>query len=121
DMLLHEMLGGFSDPRQKEYVGLVRESGNHLLSVVNSILDVSRLESGAYATNVEPFRFGEAVEMCRSMLARQATERSLRLAVDIPPEVGEVHADHRAVRQMLINLLSNAIKFTPAGGMVTVG
>jgi len=121
DMLLHEMLGGFSDPRQKEYVGLVRESGNHLLSVVNSILDVSRMESGAYSTNPEPFRFGEAVEMCRSMLLQQAVEKELSLTADIPSEVGEVHADKRAVKQILINLVSNAIKFTPAGGTVAIG
>jgi cell cycle sensor histidine kinase DivJ len=121
DMLLHEMLGGFSDPRQKEYVGLVRESGNHLLSVVNSILDVSRLESGGYSTHPEPFRFGEAAEMCRSMLFQQATDKKLALTADVPSEVGEVRADKRAVKQMLINLVSNAIKFTPAGGEVAIG
>ncbi|TIU41148.1 MAG: PAS domain-containing sensor histidine kinase, partial [Mesorhizobium sp.] len=68
DMLLHEMFGAFKDPRQKEYVGLVRESGQHLLSVVTSILDVSRIEAGAYATELETFRFVEAVDMCRSMM-----------------------------------------------------
>ncbi|MEW9837826.1 sensor histidine kinase [Mesorhizobium sp. ZMM04-4] len=121
DMLLHEMAGGFADPRQKEYVGLVRESGNHLLSVVNSILDVSRLEAGAHATHAEPFRFSEAVETCRAMLARQASDRKLTLTTDIAAEIGEVHADKRAVKQMLINLVSNAIKFTPEGGAVSVG
>jgi two-component system, cell cycle sensor histidine kinase DivJ len=121
DMLLHGMLGSFSDPRQKEYVSLVRESGCHLLAVVNSILDVSRLESGAYPTDPEPFRFGDAVDMCRSMLDQQAKDKKIRLDVEIPPEIGEVHADKRAVKQMLINLISNAIKFTPAGGTVAVG
>ena len=68
DMLLHGMAGGFSDPRQTEYVSLVRESGCHLLAVVNSILDVSRIESGAYPSDPEPFRFSDAVGLCRSML-----------------------------------------------------
>ena len=121
DMLLHEMFGGFSDPRQKEYVGLVRESGHHLLAVVNSILDVSRIDSGAYATNPEPFRFREAVDMCHSMLEHQASAKGLDLAVEISPEMGEIHADRRAVKQMLINLVSNAIKFTPQGGSVVIG
>jgi cell cycle sensor histidine kinase DivJ len=121
DMLLHEMLGTFADPRQKEYVGLVRDSGTHLLSVVNSILDVSRLEAGAYAANPEPFRFGDAVETCRAMLARQAMDKKLGLSTDIAAEIGEVHADKRAVKQVLINLMSNAIKFTPEGGTVAIG
>jgi cell cycle sensor histidine kinase DivJ len=121
DMLLHGMLGGFSDPRQKEYVGLVRESGCHLLAVVNSILDVSRLESGAYPSDPEPFRFSDAVDMCRSMLQQHAKDKQLDLTVELSPEIGEVHADKRAVKQMLINLISNAIKFTPEGGTVAVG
>lgn len=121
DMLLHGMLGAFADPRQKEYVGLVRESGYHLLSLVNSILDVSKLESGTYATEPEPFRFGEAVDMCRSMLAQQAAARKIEMTADIPVEIGEVDADKRAVKQMLINLVSNAIKFTPEGGAVHIG
>ena len=72
DMLLHEMFGGFRDPRQKEYVELVRDSGHHLLEVVNSILDVSKMEAGSYATNPEPFRFREAVDMCSAMMSVQA-------------------------------------------------
>ncbi len=121
DMLLHGMLGGFADPRQKEYVSLVRESGCHLLGVVNSILDVSRLESGAYPADPEPFRFGDAVDMCRSMLQQHAKDRQIDLRVELPPEIGEVHADKRAIKQILINLISNAIKFTPEGGTVAVG
>jgi cell cycle sensor histidine kinase DivJ len=120
-MLLHEMFGGFADPRQKEYVGLVRESGHHLLAVVNSILDVSKIESGAYATNPEPFRFRDAVDMCHSMLKYQADGKGLDLTVDVSLETGEIHADRRAVQQMLINLVSNAIKFTPHGGSIVIG
>ena len=120
DMLLHEMFGGFRDPRQKEYVGLVRDSGHHLLAVVNSILDVSKIEAGAYATNPEPFRFAEAVEMCHSMMSLQAQAKSISLTSEVSPEVGEIHADKRAIQQMLINLVSNAIKFTPDGGAVSV-
>ncbi|MER9318825.1 MULTISPECIES: HAMP domain-containing sensor histidine kinase [unclassified Mesorhizobium] len=121
DMLLHEMFGGFKDPRQKEYVGLVKESGQHLLAVVTSILDVSRIEAGAYATEPEPFRFIEAVEMCQSMMQLQANAKNIGLQAQIAPDAGEINADRRAVKQILINLISNAVKFTPDGGNVVVG
>jgi len=121
DMLLHGLIGDFSDPRQKEYVTLVRESGCHLLAVVNSMLDMSRLESGAYPADLEPFRFVDAVAMCRSMLEKQAADKQVAFEVAPAGDIGEVHADKRAVKQMLINLISNAIKFTPAGGTVAVG
>lgn len=121
DMLLHEMFGPFREPRQKEYVGIVRESGQHLLDVVNSILDVSKIESGCYAINPEPFKFRNAVDMCASMMALQAQAKALDLAVDVAVGTGEVQADRRAVQQMLINLVSNAVKFTPDGGRVEIG
>jgi cell cycle sensor histidine kinase DivJ len=121
DMLLCEMFGPFRDPRQKEYVDLVGQSGRHLLALVNSMLDVTRLESGAYAVNAERFRFRDAVEMSVSMLGPAAGARRLEVSTDIPRDPGELTADRHAVQQMLINLLSNAIKFTPEGGHVTVG
>jgi cell cycle sensor histidine kinase DivJ len=121
DMLLHEMFGPFRDPRQKEYVGLVRDSGQHLLDVVTSILDVSRIEAGAYWTQMEPFRFADAVEMTRSMMQLQADSKGVRLDTRIAADAGEINADRRAVQQILINLASNAIKFTPEGGEVMIG
>ena len=121
DMLEHEMFGPFADPRQKEYVGLIRESGNHLLAVVTSILDVSKIECGSYPIEPEPFRFRDAVETCRSMVQLSAEQKSLTLEAEIPAAIGQIVADRRAVQQILINLMSNAVKFTPAGGTVTVG
>ncbi|MCR5858890.1 HAMP domain-containing sensor histidine kinase [Mesorhizobium sp. J428] len=118
DMLAYEMVGRFTDPRQKEYACLIRDSGGHLLSVVNSILDVSKIESGAYPIRPEPFRFAEAASTCHAMLALQAAEKSVELSNRVTPAVGEICADRRAVQQILINLLSNAVKFTPRGGSV---
>ncbi|WP_230980366.1 PAS domain-containing sensor histidine kinase [Oryzicola mucosus] len=121
DMLLHDMLGSFRDPRQKEYVQLVHDSGQHLLSVVNAILDVAKIEAGCYVAHPEPFRFHEAVEMCASMMHLQAKIKNIDLAADVSAGTGEINADRRAVQQMLINLVSNAIKFTPEGGKVAIG
>ena len=121
DMLGHEMCGRFSDPRQKEYVGLIKQSGEHLLAVVNSILDVSKIESGTYAIHLEPFRFNDAVAMCHSMMKFQAEAKAITFSTDLGTNVGEISGDRRAIQQMLINLASNAIKFTPDGGAVTIG
>jgi cell cycle sensor histidine kinase DivJ len=121
DMLLHEMFGAFADPRQKEYVSLIRQSGQHLLEVVTSILDISRIESGTYTALPEPFRFAEAVEMCRSMMSLPAAQKNIALTTQIAADAGEINADRRAVQQILINLASNAIKFTPDGGAVAIG
>ena len=120
DMLAYEMVGKFSDPRQKDYACLIRDSGAHLLGVVNSILDVSKIESGAYPITPEPFPFAEAAAACHAMLALQAAEKSIELQNRVAPSVGELCADRRAVQQILINLLSNAVKFTPRGGSVTL-
>jgi cell cycle sensor histidine kinase DivJ len=121
DMLLGNMAGPFADHRQRDYVGLIRESGGHLLSLVNSILDMSKIESGAYDLTPEPFRLRDAVEMARAMLAFQAEAKGIALVDAVAPGTGEVMADRRAVNQMLINLVANAVKFTPAGGKVTIG
>jgi cell cycle sensor histidine kinase DivJ len=119
DMMMNGMTGELS-VQQREYAGLISSSGNHLLSVVNAILDVSRIESGAYSIVPEPFDVTEAVELCRSMMAHQAESQGLELTVSVRPDVRELAADRRAVQQIMINLLSNAIKFTPAGGSVSL-
>lgn len=121
DILLHEMFGGFTDVRQREYTELIKESGHHLLSVVNAILDVSKIKSGTYAIQSEPFAFGDAAEMCRSMMALQAAKKGIDLRTQIAQTAGDIVGDRRAVQQILINLVANAIKFTPDNGSVVLG
>ncbi|WP_165784352.1 PAS domain-containing sensor histidine kinase [Zhengella mangrovi] len=121
DILDQELFGGFEDPRQKEYVGLISKSGAHLLSVVNAILDVSKIESGAYAIHAEAFDFTEAAAMPRSIALQQASSKNIRLETVFGTDLGDLVADRRAIQQILINLLSNAVKFTPDGGDVTLG
>ncbi len=120
DILKSEVFGTCTDPRQKEYAELIGQSGNHLLSVVNAILDVSKIESGNYLIEPEPFVFADALEMCHSMMILQAKAKGLTVDRDIDPAVGEICADRRAVQQILINLVSNAVKFTPNGGNIKI-
>ena len=120
DMLLCGMAGPFGNERQREYTSLVRESGEHLLTVVNAILDAAKLESGTYPIVRENFRMQDAVETSKAIMSYQAAAKGVELESRVDETVGEVHADKRALQQILINLLSNAVKFTPAGGNVTV-
>jgi cell cycle sensor histidine kinase DivJ len=120
EVLEHEMLGKFADPRQKEYVELIRQSGGHLLSIVNSILDVSKIEAGTYTLYPERFALDEVVQLAVSMVATQATAKSIHVEARVDKSVGDVFLDRRAVLQMVINLLSNAVKFTQREGRVSV-
>nr|WP_083638738.1 HAMP domain-containing sensor histidine kinase [Rhizobium oryziradicis] len=120
DILMGDYFGRMEDERHREYVRLIRQSGGHLLSVVNSMLDMCRIEAGRYELLVEPFTLSETIYDCEKMLALQAREKGVRLTSRIGRNVGELHADPRAVRQILINLVGNAIKFTEAGGVITV-
>lgn len=120
DVLAGEYFGRLETERQKEYVALIRQSGTHLLSVVNTMLDMSRLEAGRYALVTEPFRIGDAVEACRAMLDLQARNKGVTLTTRVARGLGDLVADRRAVQQILINLACNAIKFTPAGGVVAI-
>ena len=120
DMLTNDSL--VLDPaRQKEYAGLINESGRHLLSVVNGILDMSKMETGNFQITPEPFAPAQAIGGCCDLLALKAHEAGVELKTRIAAALPEVVADRRALNQILINLISNAIKFTPRGGVVTVG
>lgn len=120
ELMLHEAVSGPLDVKQREHLGLIREAGRHLLSVVNSILDLSKIEAGTYRLQPEKFEFAAAASLGSSLLGPQAAAKNLKLTTRISEEVDEVSCDQRAVQQILINLLSNAIKFTPEGGAVTL-
>jgi cell cycle sensor histidine kinase DivJ len=106
--------------REKEYARLINESGRHLLSVVNGILDMSKMETGNFQIMPEPLAPAPAIEGCCDLLALKAQEAGVTLKTRMAHALPEVVADKRALSQILINLLSNAIKFTPRGGQVTV-
>jgi two-component system, cell cycle sensor histidine kinase DivJ len=119
DMLTNESLD--LDPaRRLEYAKLINNSGRHLLSVVNGILDVSKMENGNFEITPEPFTPAPAIESCADLLALKARDAGVELTMRIASDLPDVAADRRAFNQILINLISNAVKFTPRGGRVTV-
>ncbi len=120
DMLVQEETMMVDAARRKEYAQLINDSGQHLLSVVNGILDMSKLESGNFEISPEPFAPRPALINCCNLLALKARENGIDLIADAPKDLPEVNGDPRAFRQILLNLVSNAIKFTERGGSVTV-
>jgi signal transduction histidine kinase len=118
--LLQQKLFGELNEKQEEYVEDILSSGNHLLSLINDVLDLSKVEAGQIGLEVAPFSVREAVERGVAMVRERASKSGVAVAAEIDPDVQIVEADERRVRQVLFNLLSNAVKFTPAGGRVDV-
>ncbi len=120
DILKSGICGNALDEQQAEYVGLIRQSGQHLLSVINSMLDLSKIDAGRYELNLEPFDIREAIDTCEAMLSQQARDNKIVLTTRVAKGHGQLIACRRAVQQVLINLMANAIKFTDENGVVTV-
>ncbi len=120
DMLVQDGVIVLDPARRKEYARLINQSGQHLLSVVNGILDVSKLESGSFELAREPFAAQEMLINCCDLLALKARESGVDLVTFAPDDLPQIDADPRAFRQIVINLVSNAIKFTERGGAVNV-
>ena len=120
EMLANEDMMQLDKTRRHEYVLLIGESGHHLLSVVNGILDMSKIESGNFEITPEPFAPAPVIGTCCDLMALRAREAGIDLVCRVPADLPDIVADKRAVKQILINLLSNAIKFTQRGGKVSV-
>ncbi len=120
EMIVQETDLGLDAARRLEYAKLINESGQHLLSVVNGILDMSKMESGGFEISAESFVPREAIMSCCNLMALKAREGDIDLVVNLPDDLPDMVGDQRAVKQILLNLLSNSIKFTESGGSVTV-
>jgi len=110
----------FDAARKVEYAKLINDSGRHLLSVVNGILDMSKMETGNFEITPEPFAAGAAIMSCCDLLALKARDAGVEIRTRVALDLPELVADRRAFNQILINLVSNAIKFTPRDGRVIV-
>jgi two-component system cell cycle sensor histidine kinase PleC len=119
EIMLGEMFGPLGDRRYKEYARDILDSGQHLLALINDILDMSKIEAGKFSLKLQPVSIEEVVEDAVRLMRNRAEDAGLVLRADLPP-LPEVEADYRALKQVMLNLLSNALKFTPRGGRVVV-
>jgi two-component system, cell cycle sensor histidine kinase PleC len=120
EIISREMFGRHEVSAYKTYADDIHNSGSYLLSLVNDILDLTRIEAGRRDMRDEPLAIGDTLEDVRNFVAFRLTEKGQTLTFDIPAMIPKVMADRRAVRQIWINLLSNAAKFSPKGGEITV-
>jgi signal transduction histidine kinase len=116
--VLHEQMFGELNERQLAYVSDVLEAGRHLLSLINDVLDLAKIEAGRMELELSSVAIPEILRSAVSMLSERASGAGLTLAIDTEPEEITITADERRVRQIVFNLLSNAVKFTPSGGRV---
>ncbi len=120
EMLANPSMAPKDPARAREYAGIINQSGQHLLGLVNTILDMSKIETGNFEIAPERFDLGGLIDFCGDVMRLKVEEKRIALSRACPPEVGEIVADRRACKQILLNLLSNAIKFTPEGGSVAI-
>ena len=120
EMIVQEDALMLDAARRKEYAQLINDSGQHLLSVVNGILDMSKMETGNFEISPEPFAPRAALLNCCNLLALKARESGIDLVTRAPEDLPFMNGDPRAFKQIVLNLVSNAIKFTERGGAVTV-
>lgn len=120
EMIAQEQTLMLGAAQRKEYAELINDSGQHLLSVVNGILDMSKMESGNFEIASEPFAPRAALMHCCNLLALKARENGIDLITDAPQDLPVMTGDPRAFKQIVLNLVANAIKFTERGGQVSV-
>jgi signal transduction histidine kinase len=118
--VLQEKMFGEMNEKQTEYINDIHGSGRHLLSLINDILDLSKIEAGRMELDLATFHLPSAIENSMTLMRERASRHSITLGAEIDEGLGEVTADERKFKQILLNLLSNAVKFTPEGGRVDV-
>ena len=119
EVLVEKMFGEVND-KQLEYLRDIHSAGHHLLTLINDVLDLSKIEAGRMELDLASFDLGELLEGATMLVRERAGRHAVTLALDVADGPGDWVADERKVKQVVINLLSNAVKFTPAGGSVTL-
>ncbi len=120
DAMSRELFGPIGEKRYVEYVVNIRDSGHHLLELINDILDLSRVEAGKMELYEENIDVGQAIDNVIKLIRLRSAKMDIILLSDTPPDMPLLFADELRFKQILINLLTNAVKFTPEGGTVTV-
>jgi len=119
EVLAERMFGEIND-KQAEYLADILESGRHLLSLINDILDLSKIEAGRMELQATEFNLPDAIENTLALVRERAHRHGIALGRRVDERLGTICADERKVKQVLLNLLSNALKFTPEGGRIDV-
>jgi signal transduction histidine kinase len=117
---LNERMFGELNDKQAEYVQDIHSSGRHLLSLINDILDLSKVEAGRMELELSEFDVTALLESATALIKERAQRHGIRLVLDADPGPGSFRGDERRLKQVLVNLLSNAVKFTPEGGKITL-
>lgn len=120
EVMQQEMFGELGNDRYRDYTNDILISGRHLLSMIDDILDISKIEAGRYDLEERDIEMDEVIRWSAELIRPKLAEGNLELKLDMPEDLPLVYADKRALRQVLLNLLSNAVKFTEAGGSITV-
>ncbi|WP_245891790.1 MULTISPECIES: sensor histidine kinase [Devosia] len=120
EVLKSELLGPHQVPQYKEYAGDIHASGQHLLNLINELLDLSRIEAGKYELNEEVVSLVDIADDCRRMMELRAKSKNIELVFSVGDNLPRLWGDERAIRQVVLNLLSNAIKFTPQQGKIVL-
>ncbi|ADZ71249.1 ATP-binding protein [Polymorphum gilvum] len=120
EIMKDEVLGPMANPTYRSYAADIHGSGQHLLNLINEILDLSRIEAGRYELNEEAVTLIDIVEDCRTMMQIRAKAKDITIRESHEDGLPRLWADERAIRQVILNLLSNAVKFTPSSGEVTI-
>ncbi len=120
EIMKNEALGPMGNDTYKDYAGDIHSSGDHLLNVINEILDLSRIEAGRQELNESAILLPHVVEEARNMTLLKARNKGVKITINTEPGLPQIWADERAVRQIALNLLSNAVKFTPSGGTIAI-
>jgi two-component system cell cycle sensor histidine kinase PleC len=120
EIIAKECFGEVGSPRYKEYAGDIHSSGSHLLSLINDLLDVAKIEAGRMDIEPAALDVRRTFDTALKIIGAKARERRQELVIDVDPDAPVLFADERALKQILINLVSNAVKFTPEGGRITV-
>jgi two-component system cell cycle sensor histidine kinase PleC len=120
EVLQSELLGPHQVPQYREYAADIHSSGQHLLNLINELLDLSRIEAGKYELNEEAVSLVDIAEDCRRMMEIRAKAKGIELSFGYANNLPKLWGDERAIRQVVLNLLSNALKFTPQSGKVSL-
>jgi signal transduction histidine kinase len=120
EVMMDERFGPVGSERYRQYLKDIHSSGGHLISLLNDLLDLSKIEAGKLELTFVGVNLNDLVQQCVAIMQQQANRERVIIRTSLPPNLPQIIADTRSMRQIVLNLLSNSIKFTGAGGQVII-